>query len=98
MVGSLAHGLLQSPPGGQRPAAACAGGCGLSVALAGIPATAVWGSGCTYANGVVTLNLAADHVVRLLVAEGRIKFADLAHYQFRGPCGSPSIEATLPPS
>jgi hypothetical protein len=66
----------------------------LAVALAGIPAMASGQSGCTYANGVVTLNLAADHVVRLLVVDGRIKFADLTHYQFRGPCGSATVRNT----
>ena len=70
-------------------AAAC-----LAVALAGIPATASGHSWCTYANGVVSLNLAADHVVRLLVVEGRIKFADLTHYEFRGPCGSATVRNT----
>jgi hypothetical protein len=70
-------------------AAAC-----LALAIVGIPATASAQSGCTYANGVVTLNLAADHVVRLLVVEGRIKFADLTHYEFRGPCGSATVRNT----
>jgi Ca2+-binding RTX toxin-like protein len=70
-------------------AAAC-----LALALAGTPATASAQSRCTYANGVVTLNLAADHVVRLLVVEGRIKFADLTHYEFRGPCGSATVRNT----
>ena len=70
-------------------AAAC-----LAVALAGIPAIASAQSRCTYANGVVTLNLAADHVVRLLVVEGRIKFADLTHYEVRGPCGSATVRNT----
>jgi hypothetical protein len=70
-------------------AAAC-----LAVALAGIPATASGHSGCSYANGVVTLNLAADHVVRLLVVDGRIQFADLHHYEFRGPCGSATVRNT----
>jgi hypothetical protein len=70
-------------------AAAC-----LALALAVIPAPASAQSWCTYANGVVSLNLAADHVVRLLVVDGRIRFADLTHYEFRGPCGSATVRNT----
>jgi RTX calcium-binding nonapeptide repeat (4 copies) len=77
----------------RRPRALVAAAC-LAVALAGIPAMASGYSGCTYASGVVTLNLAADHVVRLLVVEGHIKFADLTHYEFRGPCGSATVRNT----
>jgi hypothetical protein len=62
--------------------------------VAGIPAKASGYSWCTYANGVVTLNLAADHVIRLLVVDGQIKFADLAHYEFRGRCGSATVHNT----
>jgi hypothetical protein len=63
-------------------------------AAVGMPAPASGYSWCTYANGVVTLNLAADHVTRLLVVDGQIKFADLAHYQFKGRCGSATVRNT----
>jgi Ca2+-binding RTX toxin-like protein len=63
-------------------------------AVAGIPAKASAYSWCTYANGVVTLNLAANHVTRLHVVDGRIKFADLASYEFRGRCGSATVRNT----
>jgi Ca2+-binding RTX toxin-like protein len=77
----------------RRPRVLVAAAC-LALALAGIPATASAQSRCSYINGVVSLNLAADHVVRLLVVEGRIRFADLTHYEFRGPCGSATVRNT----
>ena len=66
----------------------------LAISVSAIPATASAYSWCTYANGVVTLNLAAEHVTRLLVVDGRIEFADLAHYQFKGRCGSATVRNT----
>ena len=66
----------------------------LALAMAGTPASVSGHSWCTYANGVVRLNLAADHVIRLLVVERRIEFADLTHYQFRGACGSATVRNT----
>jgi hypothetical protein len=59
--------------------------------VAGMPAKASAYSWCTYANGVVTLNLAAEHVTRLLVVDGHIAFADLAFYEFRGRCGRATV-------
>jgi len=66
----------------------------LALALAGVPASASGYSWCAYANGVVSLNLAADHVIRLMVVDRRIEFADLTHYQFRGPCGRATVRNT----
>src|SRR5688500_20409806 len=64
------------------------------VAVAFIPAKTSAYSWCTYANGVVTVNLAANHVIRLLVVDGRIEFADLTHYQVKGRCGSATVRNT----
>jgi Ca2+-binding RTX toxin-like protein len=63
-------------------------------AVLGMPATASAYSWCTYGDGVVTLNLAANHVIRLLVVDGRIQFADLTHYEYRGTCGSATVRNT----
>ena len=66
----------------------------LAAVMVGMPATTRAHSGCTYAGGVVTLNLAANHVVRLLVVEGRIRLADLTHSESRGRCGSATVRNT----
>jgi hypothetical protein len=63
-------------------------------AAAALPARVSAYSWCSYVNGVVTLNLAAEHVIRLLVVDGRIEFADLTHYQFKGRCGSATVHNT----
>ncbi len=70
-------------------AAAC-----LALAATGIPGMASAYSWCAYADGVVTLNLAAEHVIRLLVVDGRIEFADLTHYQYKGRCGRATVRNT----
>jgi Ca2+-binding RTX toxin-like protein len=51
-------------------------------------------SSCTYSAGVVRLRLASQHVVQLLAVEGRIEYADLTDYSFRGQCGSATVSNT----
>jgi hypothetical protein len=51
-------------------------------------------SACTYSAGVVRLRLASQHVVQLLAVEGRIEYADLTDYSYRGQCGSATVANT----
>jgi Ca2+-binding RTX toxin-like protein len=57
-----------------------------------VTATAASAStGCTFASGVVRLNLEPNHQVRLLVVDGHIEFADLSNYQNKGRCGRATV-------
>jgi hypothetical protein len=51
-------------------------------------------SSCTYASGTVRLTVASQHVVQLLVVEGRIEYADLTDYSHKGRCGSATVRNT----
>jgi len=65
--------------------------------LAAAPASLAFHDGtssCTYSAGVVRLRLASQHVVQLLAVEGRIEYADLTDYSFRGQCGSATVANT----
>ena len=48
-------------------------------------------SWCRYGSGIVRVHLAAQHVVRLVVVDGHIEFADLTDYSYRGRCGRATI-------
>jgi hypothetical protein len=48
-------------------------------------------SHCGYSSGVVRVHLAAHHVVRLLVVDSHIEFADLTDFAYRGRCGRGTV-------
>ncbi len=58
------------------------------------PAPAWGATRCTYASGVVTLNLEPNHQVRLMVVDGHIEYADLSNYQNKGRCGRATVQNT----
>jgi hypothetical protein len=60
----------------------------LPVPVAAVTASHTW---CSYRAGTVRLNLASDHVVRLLVVRGHIEFADLRDYTYHGRCGAATV-------
>lgn len=68
----------------------------VTLALLGQPAAAfhTGHSSCTFSAGTVRLHLAAEHVVRLLVVDGQIKYADLTDYSHRGACGAARVGNT----
>ena len=69
----------------------------LAISLAIVPAVVAFHAGtsaCTYANSTVRLRLASQHVVQLLVVEGRIEYADLTDYSFQGQCGTATVRNT----
>jgi Ca2+-binding RTX toxin-like protein len=69
----------------------------LLVGLAFAPSSLAFHAGtssCTYSAGVVRLRLASQHVVQLLAVEGRIEYADLTDYSFKGQCGSATVANT----
>jgi hypothetical protein len=69
----------------------------LAAAVTPAPATAFHEgdfSSCTYGAGVVHVHLAAHHVVRLLVVDGHIEFADLTDFAYRGRCGRATVRNT----
>jgi RTX calcium-binding nonapeptide repeat (4 copies) len=49
---------------------------------------------CRYDSGTVHLNLASDHVVRLLAVDGRIEYADLRDNSRQGRCGKATVRNT----
>ena len=49
---------------------------------------------CTFGDGVVRLRLAAEHVVRLMVVDRHIEYADLTDYSYRGRCGAARVGNT----
>ncbi len=73
---------------------------GLVVALVGLafaPSSLAFHEGtsaCTYSAGVVRLRLASHHVVQLFALDGRIEYADLTDYSFKGQCGSATVTNT----
>ena len=69
----------------------------LAISLAIVPGVVAFHAGtsaCTYANSTVRLRLASQHVVQLLVVEGRIEYADLTDYSFQGQCGTATVRNT----
>ena len=68
----------------------------VAAALGAVPAAAVHAgdSRCTYADGTVRVHLAAEHVVRLLVVDREIRYADLTDYSHRGQCGRARVGNT----
>ena len=49
---------------------------------------------CSFRDGVITLRLASEHVVRLLVVDGRIEYADLTDYSGTARCGRATVNNT----
>jgi hypothetical protein len=69
----------------------------MTIALAVAPASLAFHDGtssCSYSAGVVRLRLASQHVVQLFAIDGRIEYADLTDYSYRGQCGSATVANT----
>jgi hypothetical protein len=80
-----------------RARVAALGVASMMLGLAVAPASLAFHAGtssCTYSAGTVRLRLASEHVVQLVIVEGRIEYADLTDYSFKGQCGSATVANT----